>query len=83
MRTIDFQTIAKMVAADPLTEAQIRELTGADKDELVDGETVARMLGIKPHQVYRLRGLPRVHINERRHQYRLTDVRRYRDEHTW
>ena len=83
MRTIDFQTIAKMVAADPLTEAQIRELTGADKDELVDGETVAKMLGIKPHQVYRLRGLPRVHINERQHHYRLTDVRRYRDEHTY
>ncbi len=83
MRTIDFQTIAKMVAADPLTEAQIRELTGADKDELVDGETVAKMLGIKPTQVYRLRGLPRVHVNNRNFHYRLTDVRRYRDAHTF
>ena len=83
MRTDTFKEIAKLVAADPLTEAQIREITGADKDELVDGATVAKMLGIKPTQVYRLRGLPRVHINNRNFHYRLTDVRRFRDMHTF
>ena len=83
MRTDTFKEIAKLVAADPLTEAQIRELTGADKDELVDGQTVAKMLGIKPTQVYRLRGLPRVRINNRNFHYRLTDVRRFRDAHTF
>ena len=82
MRTIDFETIAKMVAADPLTEAQIRELTGADKDELVDGEKAAAMLGVSQQCLYRLRGLPRVRINNRRFHYRITDVRRYRDAHT-
>ncbi|MBR4220545.1 MAG: hypothetical protein IKR81_05270 [Victivallales bacterium] len=83
MRTVTFREIAKMVADDPLTEAQIRELTGADKDELVDSATAAKMLGIEQCVLYRLKGLPRVHINNRSHHYRLTDVRRYRDQHTY
>ena len=47
MKTETFRVIAKMVQADPLTDGQVRELTGADKDESVDGETAARMLGVE------------------------------------
>ena len=83
MKTETFRVIAKMVQADPLTDGQVRELTGADKDEIVDGETAARMLGVEVRQLSRFRGLKRVRCNTRYLRYRLVDVRRYRDEHTW
>ena len=83
MKTETFRTIAKMVQADPLTDGQVRELTGADKDDIVDGETAARMLGVEVKQLRKFRGLKRVRCNTRFLRYRLVDVRRYRDEHIW
>lgn len=83
MKTETFKKIAKAVAEDPLTEAQIRELTGADQDEIIDGPTAAKMLGVELTCLRQLRGLKRVRVNTRFLRYRLTEVRRYRDEHTW
>ena len=83
MKKDTFQTIARLVDDDPLTESQIRELTGADKDDVIGIERTAEMLGVGITQVRRMKGLPRLRTNNRRLMFRLVDVRKYRDEHTW
>lgn len=81
MKKDTFNTIRMMADDDPLTEGQIRELTGADKDDVVDGEKAAEMLGVNI-QMLRTLKIPRIRIN-RYLRYRLRDVRKYRDEHTY
>jgi len=83
MKKDTFLSIARLVDDDPLTEAQIRELTGADKDDVIGIERAAQMLGVKTAQVRLMKDLPRLHTNNRRLQYRLIDVRAYRDKHCW
>ncbi|MGN0879928.1 MAG: helix-turn-helix domain-containing protein [Oligosphaeraceae bacterium] len=83
MKTETFRTVARLVAEDPLTERQIRELTGADIDDIIPIERVAEMFGISKQAVRRLRDLKHLRINGRRVYYRLVDVRRYRDERCW
>ena len=83
MKKDTFQTIARLVEDDPLTERQIRELTGEDKDDVVGIERAAEMLGVGVVQLRRMKDLPRLRTNSRRLQYRLVDVRKYRDEHCW
>ena len=81
MKSQTFETIRVMVADDPLTDAQMRELSGADQDDVVDGETAAAMLGVEL-QTLRTLDIPRIRIN-RFLRYRIRDVRKYRDDHTW
>lgn len=83
MKTETFRTVARLVAEDPLTERQIRELTGADIDDIIPIERVAEMFGISKQGVRRLRDLKHLRINGHRIYYRLVDVRRYRDERCW
>ena len=81
MKSKTFETIRVMVADDPLTDAQMRELSGADQDDVVDGEKAAAMLGVEL-QTLRTLDIPRIRIN-RYLRYRIRDVRKYRDDHTW
>ncbi len=81
MKTKTFETIRVMVADDPLTDAQMRELSGADQDDVVDGDKAAAMLGVEL-QTLRTLDIPRIRIN-RFLRYRIRDVRKYRDDHTW
>lgn len=81
MKSKTFETIRVMVADDPLTDAQMRELSGADQDDVVDGEKAAVMLGVEL-QTLRTLDIPRIRIN-RFLRYRIRDVRKYRDDHTW
>lgn len=81
MKSKTFETIRVMVADDPLTDAQMRELSGADQDDVVDGEKAAAMLGVEL-QTLRTLDIPRIRIN-RFLRYRIRDVRKYRDDHTW
>lgn len=81
MKSQTFETIRVMVADDPLTDAQMRELSGADQDDVVDGEKAAAMLGVEL-QTLRTLDIPRIRIN-RFLRYRIRDVRKYRDDHTW
>lgn len=83
MKRQTFESIARLVKDDPLTDGQIRELTGADKDDVIDIEHAAAMLGVETHTVRRMKDLPRLHINNRHFKYRLIDVRAYRDKHCW
>ena len=81
MKTKTFDTIRSMVADDPLTDNQMRELSGADQDDVVDGEKAAAMLGVEVATLRTL-DIPRIRIN-RFLRYRIRDVRKYRDDHTW
>jgi hypothetical protein len=81
MKSKTFETIRVMVADDPLTDAQMRELSGADQDDVVDGDKAAAMLGVEL-QTLRTLDIPRIRIN-RFLRYRIRDVRKYRDDHTW
>lgn len=83
MKRDTFDTVARMVDADPLTEAQVRQLTGADIDDVVNIERAAEMLGVTIAQLRRLKGLPRVRVNTRRLVFRLVDVRKFRDDNCW
>ncbi len=83
MKRDTFKAIANAVSEDPLTESQIRELTGADKDDVIDINRAAEMLGVGVAQVRRLKGLPRLRTNSRRLMYRLIDVRAYRDKNCY
>lgn len=83
MKKDTFLSIARLVDDDPLTESQIRELTGADKDDVISSERAAQMLGVKVDQLRRMKDLPRLRTNNRHLQYRLIDVRAYRDRHCW
>ena len=81
MKTKTFDTIRSMVADDPLTDAQMRELSGADQDDVVDGDKAAAMLGVELRTLRTL-DIPRIRIN-RFLRYRIRDVRKYRDDHTY
>ncbi len=81
MKSKTFETIRVMVADDPLTDAQMRELSGADQDDVVDGDKAAAMLGVEL-QTLRTLDIPRIRIN-RFLRYRIRDIRKYRDDHTW
>ena len=83
MKRDTFTTVARLVDEDPLTEAQIRQITGADRDDIVDAVRAAEMLGVTVAHMRKLKGLPRVRVNTRRIMYRLIDVRRFRDENCW
>ena len=47
MKSKTFEMIRVIVADDPLTDAQMRELSGADQDDVVDGDKAAAMLGVE------------------------------------
>ena len=83
MKKESFESVARMIEYDPLTEAQIRQLTGADKDDVIGIEKAAEMLGVTVAHMRRLKGVPRIRVNTRRIMYRLIDVRAYRDKNCW
>ena len=83
MKKDTFTTVARLVDADPLTDSQIRQLTGADIDDVVNIEKAAEMLGVTVSAIRKMRDLPRLRTNNRRIMYRLIDVRAYRDKNCW
>ncbi|MGI6355239.1 MAG: hypothetical protein GX937_08160 [Lentisphaerae bacterium] len=78
MRKETFNTLRRMVEDDPLTESQIRIITGDATRILVDCATAAEMLGVTPATMRRL-PVPRVKTNSRRVQFRLCDIHAYMD----
>ena len=81
MRKATFDTVRRLVADDPLTEAQIRELSGAEKYKLVSQTQAAEMLGVCTHTMSKLK-IPRVRTNGKHVQYRLHDIYQYINSHT-
>ena len=81
MRQDTFNTLVRMVADDPLTDAQIRQLTNEDMYKLVSNAEAARILGISV-QILRTLPISRVWTNKRNVQYRLHDLYKYINEHT-
>jgi adenine/guanine phosphoribosyltransferase-like PRPP-binding protein len=79
MKKDTFHTLRRMVEDDPLTEAQIKILTGESTRTLVGAHAAAEILGVSVITVRRL-PLPRVRTNSRRVQFRLSDIYRFMDE---
>ena len=78
MRKTTFDTLRRMVQDDPLTDGQIKIITGETARILVDTATAADILGVIPATVRRL-PIPHVKTNSRRVQFRLVDVYDYMD----
>ena len=78
MRKTTFDTLRRMIDDDPLTEGQIKIITGETSRILIDTATAADILGVIPATVRRL-PIPHVKTNSRRVQFRLNDVYAYMD----
>jgi len=82
MRMQTFQTLRKMIAEDPLTESQIAEISGRDKQQFIGPEDAAEMLQMSRKTLERCaKDLPRVKIG-RLVRFRMHDVNQWLNSHT-
>ena len=73
MLTKTFAVVQKMAADDPLTEHQIRVLSGEAGQKLLSKAEVAEMLGVSIRQLFRLPLRP-IRISARATRFRMADV---------
>ena len=81
MKSETFASIMALVADDPLTPSQTRQMGVLADDRLVGVSEASRMLDISPKTMRRI-GLPVVRIG-RRVLYRTRDLHAYVKKHTY
>ena len=81
MKSDTFASIMALVADDPLTPSQTRQMGVFADDGLVGVSEASRMLDVSPQTMRRI-GLPVVRIG-RRVLYRTTDLHAYVKKHTY
>ena len=81
MKSDTFASIMALVADDPLTPSQTRQMGVLADDRLVGVSEASRMLDISPKTMRRI-GLPVVRIG-RRVLYRTRDLHAYVKKHTY
>ena len=81
MKSDTFASIMALVADDPLTPSQTRQISVLADDRLVGVSEASRMLDISPKTMRRI-GLPVVRIGKRV-LYRTRDLHAYVKKHTY
>ena len=81
MKSETFASIMALVADDPLTPAQTRQMGVLADDRLVGVSEASRMLDVSPKTMRRI-GLPVVRIGKRV-LYRTRDLHAYVKKHTY
>ena len=81
MKTDTFASIMAIIADDPLTPAQTRQMGVLADDRLVSVSEASKLLDISPQTLRRI-GLPVVKVG-RRVLYRTRDLNTYIKKHTY
>ena len=81
MKPDTFESIMALVADDPLTPAQTRQIGVLADDRLVGVSEASKLLDISPQTIRRI-GLPVVKVG-RRVLYRTRDLNTYIKKHTY
>ena len=81
MKSETFASIMALVADDPLTPAQTRQMGVLADDRLVGMSEASKLLDISPQTLRRI-GLPVVKVG-RRVLYRTRDLHTYINKHTY
>ena len=81
MKSETFASIMALVADDPLTPAQTRQMGILADDRLVGMSEASKLLDISPQTLRRI-GLPVVKVG-RRVLYRIRDLHTYINKHTY
>ena len=81
MKSDTFASIMALVADDPLTPSQTRQIGVLADDRLVGVSDASRMLDVSPQTIRRI-GLPVVNVG-RRVLYRTRDLHAYIKKHTY
>ena len=81
MKSETFATVMALVADDPLTPTQTRQMGVLSDDRLVGVSEASRVLDVSPQTIRRI-GLPVVKVG-RRVLYRTRDLHAYVKKHTY
>ena len=81
MKSETFESIMALVADDPLTPSQTRQMGLLADDRLVGVSEASKLLDISPQTIRRI-GLPVVKVG-RRVLYRTRDLHNYIKKHTY
>ena len=81
MKSETFESIMALIADDPLTPPQTRQIGVLADDRLVGVSEASKLLDISPQTIRRI-GLPVVKVG-RRVLYRTTDLHAYIKKHTY